>query len=73
MYHPAGEQTLCRRKFVHVIGDEDEDMNQGYISAAKTTKQQAASNTSDGYEEGWGGVSVPWSNEKSAGVPSAAW
>ncbi|TGO17222.1 hypothetical protein BTUL_0019g00110 [Botrytis tulipae] len=36
MYHPAGEQTLCRRKFVHAIGDEDEDMNQGYISAEKT-------------------------------------
>ncbi|THV48849.1 hypothetical protein BGAL_0224g00110 [Botrytis galanthina] len=81
MYHPAGEQTLCRIFPVHATGDEDEDINQGYISAEKMSrelgnwviKQQAASNTSDGYEEGWGGVYVPCSNEKSAGVSSAAW
>lgn len=35
MYHPAGEQTLCRIFPVYATGDEDEDINQGYISAEK--------------------------------------
>ncbi|KAF5874956.1 uncharacterized protein Bfra_003409 [Botrytis fragariae] len=51
IYHPAGEPTLCSRNCIYVIGDEDEDIYQGYIYAEK-----AASDTSDDYNEGWGGL-----------------
>ncbi|KAF7922544.1 uncharacterized protein EAE98_008070 [Botrytis deweyae] len=67
IYHPAGEQTLCRRIFVMPLATKMK------ISTKDISLRGRSSNTSDGYEEGWGGISAPWSNEKSAGAPSAAW